>query len=230
MSPDALAVAFDRMDLQLQLRDAERELAEFDRANPDRARLTDILRTQRTAIENRIADIRRRIAALPAVPAAGPAAGPSGAAGESPEAIGRFAASAAAAFNRYLAPNVASVVANRYIVINCVGKPPEVVARMNGLMARYGSAVPATGTAGLPEGANRPNSNIIAFDAVTLSRMVSGDVDAIFRAPTPFTGAAAPAAGPAAAPVAGPVVSASSVATAGGVPKPVLGASTRRAS
>lgn len=225
MSPEALSIAFDRVDLQLQLRDAEARLAAFDRANPNRAALTDILRGQRTAIETEIADIRRRIAALPAAPTL--TGGPAGTASESPEAIGRFAASAAAAFNRYLAPNVATVVANRYIVINCVGKPPEVVARMNGLMARYGSAVPATGTAGLPEGANRPNSNIIAFDAVTLSRMVSGDVNAIFRAPTPFTGPAT-VTGPATGPVS-PVVSATAVGVAG-VPKPVLGASRNRAS
>ncbi|MBP9750823.1 MAG: hypothetical protein KBC95_03165, partial [Candidatus Peribacteraceae bacterium] len=226
MSSEALSVAFDRMDLQLQLRDAEARLVAFDRANPSRTALTEILRGQRTAIETEIADIRRRIAALPATPAisGAPATG-----SESAESIAAFATNAAAAINRYLAPNVASVVGNRYIVINCVGKPPEVVSRMNGLMVRYGSAVPATGTAGLPEGANRPNSNIIAFDAVTLSRMVSGDVNAIVRAPTPFT--TAPASGPATGPVAAPIVSASSVAGVGGIPpKPVLGASSRRAS
>lgn len=225
MSSEALSVAFDRMDLQLQLRDAEARLVAFDRANPSRTALTEILRGQRTAIETEIADIRRRIAALPATPAisGAPATG-----SESAESIAAFATNAAAAINRYLAPNVASVVGNRYIVINCVGKPPEVVSRMNGLMVRYGSAVPATGTAGLPEGANRPNSNIIAFDAVTLNRMVSGDVNAIVRAPTPFT--TAPAGGVATGPVAAPIVSASSVAGVGIPPKPVLGASSRRAS
>lgn len=213
----------NRMDLQLQLRTAQQELAEFDRRNPTGS-LTDALRTQRTAIQTRITDIQNRINALPVISST-----VTGSVNRlvDPEAIARFAAAAAARFNAYLAPNTTTIVNNRFIVINCAGKPPDVIVRLNVIINRYGNTRAPSGTPGLPANVNQVNSNVVALDAVALHEAVGGDIERAFRTTdvSNFTPAPTSVVNP--VPVNGPVVQANANASING-PKPTYGSSNRR--
>lgn len=212
-----LDAVLNRMDLQLQLRAAEQELADFDRENPSPS--TDALRARRTAIQARITDLRNRINALPAIPSGAP----TGINRLDEAGLARFVADAAIRFNMYLAPNTTTVVGNRYLLINCAGKPADVIARLNVIVTRYGSMRAPAGTPGIPANANVAGSNVIALDASLLYGAVGGDIERAFRVDAP---ALTPPPVVSVAPVSGPVVQATATAING--PKPRYGSSNRR--
>lgn len=220
----ALTVALDRMDLQIQLRDAQDELAAFDRANPS---LTTDLKNQRTLIQTRITELERKINVLPAIPSNTNTGLPNH---PPEEMVEQFANDLARRLNTFIAPNTTSVVAKRYIVIDTNRTPAgDIQQRLNLIMSRFGNARAPQGIPGIPSLANQPNSHIVALDASIIFQQFNGDINSIFRGnnpaltPPPFN------AGP--APVVGPVISSNNSANAsinGYPPKPRLGASSRR--
>ncbi len=211
-----LDTVLNRMDLQMQLRAAEQELAGLAD--------TPANRDARTAVQNRITDLRNRINALPAIPS-----NTTGGINRLDEAgLLRFATDAAARFNAFLAPNTTTVVGNRYLLINCTGRPADVIARLNMISMRYASCRVSAGITGIPANANQAGSNIIALDVSLLYSAVGGDIERAFRndvaglTPPPMPLAPVTPV----APVTGPVVQANATAING--PKPTYGSSNRR--